>query len=138
MYLLNGFCLVEETQTQPPEIWGTGISVHTSHPSLTVLFWFGMVFIPSSAFSSPDPNTLPLPVSRPHWGTLTCWGVIGIIWAKQKHREYKASVNQAAGYIQSIFLWQMVQEISLRGRAVRDNSHAGICHCPTALSKGWT
>lgn len=49
MYMLKESCLVQGTQTQPAEIWDPAVSVHTSHLIPTVLFWFGVVFIPSSA-----------------------------------------------------------------------------------------
>lgn len=59
--------------------------------------WFG--FFPSLPFSFPDLKTLPLPVSQPHWTTVICWGDNEITWVKQKHREYKTSVNYALGHV---------------------------------------
>ena len=75
--------------------WDTRRSDFYSHlPSYNhcnFLVWFG--FFPSPPFSFPDINTLPLPVSQPHWATVLCWGDNGITWVKQKGREYKTSVN---------------------------------------------
>lgn len=46
-------------------------------PILLPLYYFGLgwcFFFPSPAFSFPDTNTVPLPVSQPHWGTVPCQG----------------------------------------------------------------